>query len=137
MVFTKASGGEEHREAHDVEVLLTVVQGILANAQDLVLLDVGFARELAVQASDGVGLKAGDVFIAGFLQHGAGGTVGNLYYPFGYFVDEVDVNIPVEPVDVSEGFHGNPDQVDVDEATPDYVTLGWPAVDYNVQLRVG
>ena len=86
-MFTEASGGEEHREAHDVKVLLAVVQGILADPQDLVLLDVGFVRELAVQAYDGVGLKAGDVFIAGFLQHGTGGTVGNLYYPFGYLVD--------------------------------------------------
>ena len=136
-MFTKASDGKEHWEAHDVEVHLTVVQGILADAKALVLLDVGFARELAIQAFDGIGLKASDVFIASFLQHGAGGTVGNLYYLFGYLVDGVDFDISVEPVDGSESFHGNHDQVDVDKATPDNVTLSWRTVDYNIQVWVG
>ena len=43
MVLAKPSGGEEHREAHDVEVLLSVVQGILPDAEHFVLLQVGVA----------------------------------------------------------------------------------------------
>ena len=41
MVLAKPSGGEEHQEAHDVKVLLSVVQGILPDAEQFVLLQVG------------------------------------------------------------------------------------------------
>ena len=137
MVLAKPSGGEEHREAHDVEVLLSVVQGILPDTENFVLLQVRVARELVVQVADGVGLKAGHVGLIGLLQHGAAGVVGHFNDLFGRLVDRVGVNVLVEPVDFRQRCGGRLDEVYVDEATPDDVALGRLPIDYDVQLWTG
>ena len=82
MVLTKGSIWKENGKAHDIKVLLPIVDGVLRDIQHFILINVRLGRKLVVQVSNCVSLEASNVILTCLYQHSTIGTLNYFYHLF-------------------------------------------------------